>query len=212
MSDTPTRATRSDAPGHTNGHVAVGRLATDLPELDLVVHELLLGIGEDPSRPGLRDTPSRVARSMRFLTQGYGQDPRQVVGRALFRESCSEPVVVRDIELYSLCEHHMLPFWGKAHIAYLPADHVIGLSKLPRLVDVYARRLQVQERLTRQIAEAIRDVAGARGVGVVIEASHMCVMMRGVQRQGAATVTSCFLDAMQGDEVTRSLLLNATRG
>ena len=167
----------------------------------------LAALGEDVERDGLIDTPRRVQESLEFLTNGYNVDPAVVVGDALFEESYDEMVLVRDIELYSLCEHHMLPFFGKVHIGYLPRGKVVGLSKLPRLVDVYARRLQVQERLTRQIAESIQELLEPAGVGVVIEASHLCMMMRGVQKQNSSTVTSCLLGDFRYDLRTRSEFL-----
>src|SRR6202008_4333970 len=150
-------------------------------------------VGEDPVREGLRDTPARAARALKFLTQGYTQKLEDVVGEAIFTTSNDEMVIVRDIELYSLCEHHMLPFIGKAHVAYLPARKVIGLSKIPRIVDMYARRLQIQENLTQQIAQSVQKVTGAKGVGVVIEAKHLCMMMRGVEKQNSSMTTSAML-------------------
>jgi GTP cyclohydrolase I len=167
----------------------------------------LAAIGEDVERDGLQDTPRRVQQSLEFLTNGYGVDPADVVGDALFEESYDEMVLVRDIELYSLCEHHMLPFFGKAHIGYIPRGRVVGLSKLPRLVDVFARRLQVQERLTRQIAECLQELLDPAGVGVLIQASHLCMMMRGVQKQNSSTVTSCLLGDFRYDLRTRSEFL-----
>jgi GTP cyclohydrolase I len=167
----------------------------------------LAALGEDPDRAGLADTPRRVQESLQFLTDGYKVDPADVLGDALFEETYDEMVLVRDIELYSLCEHHMLPFFGKAHIAYLPSGKVVGLSKLARLVDIFARRLQVQERLTRQIAEAIQTLLDPAGVGVVIQASHLCMMMRGVQKQNSSTVTSCLLGCFRDDQRTRSEFL-----
>ena len=167
----------------------------------------LTAIGEDVERDGLLDTPRRVQQSLQFLTNGYEADPADVVGDALFDESYDEMVLVRDIELYSLCEHHMLPFFGKAHIGYIPRGRVVGLSKIPRLVDVFARRLQVQERLTRQIAECLDELLNPAGVGVVIEASHLCMMMRGVQKQNSSTVTSCLLGDFRYDLRTRSEFL-----
>ncbi|MFN0070529.1 MAG: GTP cyclohydrolase I FolE [Chloroflexota bacterium] len=167
----------------------------------------LLAVGEDPDREGLLDTPRRVQESLQFLTAGYDVDPAEVLGDALFDEAYDEMVLVRDIELYSLCEHHLLPFFGKAHIAYLPRGKVVGLSKIPRLVDVFARRLQVQERLTRQIAEAIQGLLDPAGVGVVLEANHLCMMMRGVQKQNSSTVTSCLLGDFRNDLRTRSEFL-----
>jgi GTP cyclohydrolase I len=161
---------------------------------DLVRRQLEI-LGENAERPGLIKTPSRVAESLAWLTRGYQQDVRDVIGDAVFEESHESMVMVRDIELYSMCEHHMLPFFGRAHIAYLPAGRIVGLSKLPRIVEVFARRLQVQERLTEQVAQAIEDALAPRGVGVVIEATHLCMMMRGVEKQNSKTITS----ALRGD-------------
>jgi GTP cyclohydrolase I len=154
------------------------------------VREVLALLGEEPTREGLRRTPERVAKAWAFLTRGYTQDPREILESAMFEEPYSEMVIVRDIELFSLCEHHMLPFFGKAHVAYIPDGRVVGLSKLPRVVDVFARRLQLQERLTAQVCDLIQSVLRPKGVGIVIEALHMCMSMRGVQKQHATTVTS----------------------
>ena len=155
-------------------------------------NELLNQVGEDPDREGLIKTPERAAKAMQFLTQGYDQDAEEILRSAMFQEDYSEMVIVKNIELYSLCEHHMLPFFGKAHIAYIPDGYIVGLSKLPRIVDVFARRLQVQERLTDQILHAIQNTLNPIGAAVVIEASHMCMMMRGVQKQNSTTTTSAF--------------------
>jgi GTP cyclohydrolase IA len=155
--------------------------------------ELITRLGEDPTRDGLIKTPQRTEQAMEFLTQGYQQDPHEILRGALFDVDYDEMVIVRDIELFSLCEHHMLPFFGKVHVAYIPNGKVIGLSKIPRLVDVFARRLQVQERLTRQIADAINDAIEPQGVGVVMEARHLCMMMRGVEKQNSSTVTSAMV-------------------
>src|SRR5580658_2131837 len=155
--------------------------------------EILSRLGEDPNRDGLVATPERVEKSLAFLTKGYDQDPAKVLHGAMFNVDYDEMVIVKDIEMFSLCEHHMLPFFGKVHVAYIPKGKVIGLSKIPRLVEVFARRLQVQERLTRQIADAIQDAIDPQGVGVVIEARHLCMMMRGVEKQHSSTVTSAMV-------------------
>jgi GTP cyclohydrolase I len=173
---------------------------------ELIRRELEL-IGEDPRREGLLKTPERVAKSMRFLTQGYASSAEEVVGKGIFKEEHDNMIMVRDIELYSLCEHHMLPFFGKAHVAYIPNGKIVGLSKIPRIVDVYARRLQVQERLTEQIAEGLCGVLNPSGVGVVIEAYHLCMMMRGVQKQNSKTITSALRGAFREDPKTRDEFL-----
>ena len=191
--------------------VQVGRLDERPEALQQLTRMMLQTLGEDPQRDGLLDTPRRVQESLQFLTNGYDVDPADVVGDALFDDTYDEMVLVRDIELYSLCEHHMLPFFGKAHIAYLPRGKVVGLSKLARLVDVFARRLQVQERLTRQIAESIQTLLDPSGVGVVIQASHLCMMMRGVQKQNSSTVTSCLLGDFRSDQRTRTEFLELVR-
>jgi len=159
--------------------------------------ELIARLGEDPERDGLLKTPSRTAQAMTFLTKGYREDPEKILRGALFDVDYDEMVIVRDIEVFSLCEHHMLPFFGKVHVAYIPKGKVIGLSKIPRLVEVFARRLQVQERLTRQVADAIQDAIEPQGVGVVIEARHLCMMMRGVEKQHSSTVTSAMVGVFQ---------------
>lgn len=165
--------------------------------------ETLALLGEDPNREGLLKTPERVAKAMQFLTQGYHVDARAILNSAKFHEDVSEMIVVKDIELYSMCEHHMLPFYGKAHVAYIPNGYITGLSKIARVVDVYSRRLQVQERLTTEILEVIKDTLNPLGVAVVIEASHLCMMMRGVQKQNSVTTTSAFWGEFEKNE-TRS--------
>ena len=165
-------------------------------------------LGEDLEREGLRDTPARAAKAMRFLTRGYTQSLDEVVNGALFPSDNSEMVLVRDIELYSMCEHHLLPFIGKAHVAYIPQGKVIGLSKIARIVDMFARRLQIQENMTKEIAEAIQQVTGAAGVGVVIEAQHMCMMMRGVEKQNAMMKTSMMLGSFRDNPATRTEFLS----
>ena len=187
--------------------IGIDRANDALDELAELVKRQLELLGEDPERQGLLKTPQRVALSLSWLTRGYEQDARQVMGDALFDECHENMVMVRDIELYSLCEHHMLPFYGKAHIAYIPNGRIVGLSKLPRIVDVFAQRLQVQERLTDQIAEAICDVLRPRGVGVVIEAYHLCMMMRGVQKQNSKTITSALRGSFRDDPKTRDEFL-----
>jgi GTP cyclohydrolase I len=172
-----------------------------------LVRDQLELLGEEPLRPGLQKTPERVARAMMWLTRGYEQNVQDVVGDALFQDAQQNMVMVRDIELYSMCEHHMLPFFGKAHIAYIPNGRIIGLSKLPRIVEVFARRLQVQERLTDQIADAIEQVLTPKGVGIVIEAQHLCLMMRGVEKQNSTTITSALRGAFLHDLRTREEFL-----
>ncbi|QSB20945.1 GTP cyclohydrolase I FolE [Pseudomonas sp. 15A4] len=165
--------------------------------------EILVGLGEDPEREGLLDTPKRAAKAMQYLCHGYEQTLEEIVNGALFASESDEMVIVKDIELYSLCEHHLLPFIGKAHVAYIPTGKVLGLSKIARIVDMYARRLQIQENLTRQIADAIQDVTKAAGVAVVIEAQHMCMMMRGVEKQNSTMNTSVMLGAFRESTTTR---------
>jgi GTP cyclohydrolase I len=189
--------TRSDE----DGDGGEGRYAS------LVRRQLAL-LGEDPEREGLLKTPERVAKAMGFLTRGYGERLGDIVGDAIFAEEHRNMVMVRDIELYSLCEHHLLPFFGKAHVAYIPDGRIVGLSKLPRIVDHFARRLQVQERLTEQIAGAVDDVLGPLGVGVVIEAFHLCMMMRGVEKQNSRTITSALRGVFRDDPRTRDEFLS----
>jgi GTP cyclohydrolase I len=173
-----------------------------------IIRQLLAGLGEDPSREGLVNTPKRFEQSMRFLTSGYGADVDAMLNNALFSVDYNEMVIVKDIDFYSLCEHHLLPFFGKCHIAYIPNGKVVGLSKIPRLVDIYARRLQVQERLTNQIASTLLDKVKPLGVGVVTEATHLCMSMRGVQKQNSLAVSSAMLGAFREDARTRSEFLN----
>ncbi|MDB4402416.1 GTP cyclohydrolase I FolE [Algibacter sp.] len=167
---------------------------------------IIKDLGEDTSREGLLKTPERAAKAMQFLTQGYDQDPVEILKSAMFKESYNEMVIVKDIELYSLCEHHILPFFGKAHVAYIPNGQIVGLSKLPRIIDVFARRLQVQERLTEQVLDCINDTLKPLGVAVVIEASHMCMMMRGVQKQNSITTTSGFRGQFEKIETRNEFL------
>jgi GTP cyclohydrolase I len=176
-----------------------------------LVRELLIHLGEDPERGGLLRTPERVSRSFAELTQGQNLTVQEVVGEGVFEEAVSEMVLVKDIEFYSLCEHHLLPFYGRVHVAYIPDRRIIGLSKIPRIVDVFARRLQVQERMTVQIAEAICDVLQPKGVGVVADAKHLCMMMRGVQKQNSSAMTSCLLGTFQTDAKTRNEFLSFVR-
>ncbi|MEO6189998.1 MAG: GTP cyclohydrolase I FolE [Saprospiraceae bacterium] len=176
------------------------------PDLIKNYSDLLTGIGEDISREGLEKTPMRASKALEFMTQGYQQDPVKILESALFKESYSEMVIVRDIELYSLCEHHMLPFFGKAHIAYIPNGYIVGLSKIPRLVDVFARRLQVQERLTSDILECLDSTLKPHGAAIVIEARHMCMMMRGVQKQNSMTITSAFTGVFKTFETRNEFL------
>ena len=172
--------------------------------------KIITDIGEDLGRDGLRDTPARAAKAFQFLTRGYHQSLDEVINGALFDSDCNEMVLVKDIELYSMCEHHMLPFIGKCHVAYIPTGKVLGLSKVARIIDMYARRLQIQENLTKQIATTIRDVTNAAGVGVIIEARHMCMMMRGVEKQNSVMKTSAMLGAFQAKPATRSEFLALT--
>jgi GTP cyclohydrolase I len=196
MSNTPDS---SDLEGAGDAHVS--------REFESLVRRELELLGEDPQREGLLRTPYRVAHAMKWLTQGYASSAEAVIGSAVFKEEHDNMIMVRDIELYSLCEHHMLPFFGKAHVAYIPNGRIVGLSKIPRIVDVYARRLQVQERLTEQIAEGLCRVLNPSGVGVVIEAYHLCMMMRGVQKQNSKTITSALRGAFREDPKTRDEFL-----
>jgi GTP cyclohydrolase I len=176
--------------------------------MEELIRKLLLEIGEDPSREGLQKTPHRVAKSLRFLTQGYQMDPKAVINGAKFTEKYNEMILVKDITIYSLCEHHLLPFWGKCHVAYIPKDKIIGLSKVARLVEVFARRLQVQERMTMQIAQVLQDSLDPQGVAVVIDAQHLCMQMRGVQKCNSAAVTSEMLGVFRTNQATRSEFMN----
>lgn len=174
-------------------------------------HNILTEIGENTERDGLKDTPQRAAKAMQFLTRGYTQSLDEVVNNAIFESDNDEMVIVKDIELYSLCEHHLLPFIGKCHVAYLPTGKVIGLSKIARIVDMYGRRLQIQENMTKQIAEAIMQVTSASGVGVIVEAKHMCMMMRGVEKQNSVMTTSVMLGAFRSKAATRAEFLNLVK-
>lgn len=174
------------------------------------VREILSALGEDPDREGLKKTPSRVERSLRFLTKGYDEDPHAVIGDAMFTEEYSEMIIVRDIDFYSMCEHHMLPFFGRAHVAYIPQSKIVGISKIARMVECYSRRLQVQERMTAQIAGTLEEVLGAVGVGVVVQAEHMCMRMRGVEKQNSVVVTSALLGVFR-EVNTRQEFMNLIR-
>jgi GTP cyclohydrolase I len=204
---------RQLAKGETD--ITVKRTAEPLTvtsaSLEELVREVLVRLGEDPDRDGLKNTPERVDRSLHFLTRGYKEEPEKILRDALFDVTYDEMVIVKDIEMFSLCEHHMLPFFGKVHVAYLPKGKVIGLSKIPRLVDAFARRLQVQERLTTQIAETIQNAINPIGVGVVIEARHLCMMMRGVEKQHSSAVTSSMLGAFRDEQQTREEFLSLIR-
>lgn len=199
----------------TNGHYAAnldaGPREVYDSDFEALVRQMLVRLGEDPARAGLQRTPLRVAKALDFLTSGYDMSVEEVVRDALFEEECEEMVVVKDIEFYSLCEHHVLPFFGRAHVAYLPNNRVIGLSKIARIVDVFARRLQVQERLTNQVADALTEALRPHGVAVVLEASHFCMMMRGVQKQSSSTVTSAMRGTFTEDARTRAELLALIR-
>jgi GTP cyclohydrolase I len=176
-----------------------------------LVREMLVRLGEDPEREGLVRTPERVHKALEFLTRGYNEDPEAMLKEALFTVTYDEMVIVKDVEMFSLCEHHMLPFFGKVHVAYIPNGKVIGLSKIPRLIEIFSRRLQIQERLTTQIAETIQKVIQPQGVGVVIEARHLCMMMRGVEKQHSAAVTSSMLGCFREEQETRTEFLSLIR-
>ena len=189
-----------------------GRNGRPPDELEPLVHDMLTRLGEDPARDGLRDTPRRVAKAWRELTRGYEQNPSEILQSALFDATYDEMVIVKDIEVFSLCEHHMLPFYGKMHVAYIPRDKVIGLSKTARLVDAFARRLQIQERLTQQVAETIQQAIRPAGVGVICEAQHLCMMMRGVEKQHSSTITSSMQGVFRENPKTREEFLALVRG
>ena len=174
--------------------------------------KVIENIGEDPNREGLLKTPERVAKAMQFLTQGYAQNPQEILKSAMFAEKYDEMVIVKDIEVYSLCEHHMLPFFGKCHIAYIPNGHIVGLSKFPRMVDAFSRRLQVQERLTDQIRDCLDETLNPQGVAVCIEAQHLCMQMRGVQKQNSITTTSAFSGAFMEEDITRQEFMSLVKG
>jgi GTP cyclohydrolase I len=180
-------------------------------ELEVLIERQLRLIGEKPEREGLLKTPERVARSLAYLTRGYDQDPYEVLGDAVFSEHYDEMVLVKDIDIFSLCEHHLLPFYGRCHVAYIPSQKIAGLSKIARLVDIYARRLQVQERMTREIGRCIQEVLAPEGVGVVIEANHMCMMMRGIEKQNSIAVTSTMLGSFRDDPKVRMEFLDLIR-
>jgi GTP cyclohydrolase I len=180
-------------------------------EVARIVRELLRAVGEDPSREGLQRTPLRAERSWAELLSGRNASVSEVIGNGIFHEDCSEMVLVKDIEFYSLCEHHLLPFYGRVHVGYIPDGRIIGLSKIPRIVDLFARRLQVQERMTSQIAEALQDALQPKGVGVVADGVHLCMMMRGVQKQNSSAMTSCLLGSFQSDAKTRNEFLAFVR-
>ena len=188
------------------------RTAPPSDQFQQAIKRLLEELDPEPHRDGLRETPRRVEKAFRAYTSGYSQDPKKIIGDALYEAETDEMVVVKNIEIYSLCEHHLAPFFGKAHVGYIPSNKIVGISKIARVVEIYARRLQVQERLTMQIAQALEEVLKPRGVGVVIEAAHLCMMMRGVEKQNSSTVTSCLLGFFRKDERTRSEFLQFVRG
>jgi len=180
---------------------------TQKATMEDVIRQLLVGVGEDPSREGLLKTPSRVAESMKFLTKGYSENAETILNGAVFKEKYSEMVIVKDIDFFSLCEHHLLPFYGKVHVAYIPKGKIVGLSKIPRLVEMFSRRLQVQERMTQEIAQTLFDALRPEGVGVVCEARHLCMMMRGIQKQSSRATTSAMLGEFRNNIKTRSEFL-----
>ena len=188
-----------------------GRHGFFILHMEAYYKNLIKSIGEDVNRPGLKETPQRAAKAFTYLTGGYKQDVRKVINNALFPSDNDEMIIVKDIELYSLCEHHLLPFFGKCHVGYLPNDKIIGLSKVARVVDIFSRRLQVQENLTRQIAETLMEQIGAKGIGVVIEARHLCMMMRGVEKQNSIMKTSCMLGLFRKESSTRAEFLSLIR-
>ncbi|MBI3600919.1 MAG: GTP cyclohydrolase I FolE [Nitrospinae bacterium] len=177
-----------------------------------IIRQLLINLGEDPEREGLKRTPERVEKSLRFLTEGYGKDIKKIVERAVFEEKCDEMVILKDVDIFSMCEHHLLPFYGKCHVAYIPDGKILGLSKIPRIIEVFSRRLQVQERLTNQIAECLKDALKPKGVAVVIEALHLCMCMRGVEKQNALTITSSMLGVFKSDSRTRMEFMSFIKG
>ena len=199
---------KSQIGNESNDGCEMKKISPTSEKISSMVENILVELGENPAREGLQRTPERVDASLRFLTRGYHLDIDKIINGAVFNAEYDEMVIVKDIEVYSLCEHHMLPFYGKCHIAYLPQAKIIGLSKMPRIVDVFARRLQVQERLTTQIASALEKYLEPKGVGVVVEAYHLCMMMRGVQKQNSSTITSCMLGRFKSDSKTRSEFLD----
>lgn len=188
-------------------NVTGGRKGRPLHKLETLVREILGEVGENPEREGLKRTPHRVAKAYRFFTTGYADDPEEILNGAIFNESYNEIVIVRDIDFYSLCEHHLLPFYGKFHVAYIPDKKIVGLSKIPRIVEMFSRRLQVQERLTKQVGDLLYKVLKPKGVAVVCEARHLCMMMRGVEKQNSIASTSCMLGVFKDDSRTRSEFL-----
>lgn len=196
----------------TDGARMIIPAADDSGKIAELVRAMIAQLGEDPTREGLRRTPERFEKALRYLTSGYRQDPEKLLNGAMFSVCYDEMVVVKDIELYSLCEHHLLPFFGKCHVAYIPNKKVVGLSKIARLVNMYARRLQIQERLTSQIAQTIEDKLSPQGVGVIIEARHLCMVMRGVEKQHSAAVTSAMLGVFRENKQTRDEFLSLVRG